>query len=159
MSDIFSSIGTDVTNDRELGWDDEIVQDSASFITLPEGEYEFTVKEFERARYNGGEKLPPCPQAKIKLEVVTEKGTAIINHNLFLHSRTESMISAFFVAIGIKKHGEKLKMDWPKTIGARGRAKIGIREYNGNTYNEVKRFLEPAAPTQSAGTTFKRGTF
>lgn len=156
---IYNSMGTEVTDDRELGWEDEIQQDSAEYITLPEGEYEFTVKEFERARYNGGEKLPACNQAKLKLEVVTEKGTALINHNLFLHSRVEGMVSSFFVAIGQKKHGEKLKMNWSKVIGAKGRAKIGTREYNGNTYNEVKRFLEPAAATQPAGTNFKPGSF
>ena len=157
MSNMFDSLGTStpVTDERELGWDDEISQDSASYITLPDGEYEFSVKEFERARYGGGEKLPPCNQAKLKLEIVTPQGTALVNHNLFLHSRTEGMVSAFFVAIGQKKHGETLKMNWPKVIGAKGRAKIGTREYNGNTYNEVKKFLEPAA----APSTFQHGKF
>jgi hypothetical protein len=156
MSD-FYGMGTDVTNDRELGWDDEIEKDSSGFILLPAGEYEFTVKEFERARYAGGGKLPACNQAKLKLEIVTNDGTALINHNLFLHSRTEGLVSAFFVAIGQKKHGEKLKMNWPKVIGARGRAKIGIREYDGKTFNEVKQFLEPGSP--QAAPSFKPGSF
>ena len=156
---IYNAMGTDVTDDRELGWDDEIQKDSSGFITLPEGDYEFLVKEFERARFAGSEKLPPCHQAKLKLEVVTEKGTALINHNLFLHSRTEGMVSAFFVAIGQKQHGEKLKMNWNKVIGAKGRARIGIREYNDKTFNEVKRFLEPEAATRPAGATFKPGSF
>gem|GEM_PF-6484051 len=39
-------------------------------------------------------------------------------------------------------------MNWNAVSGARGRAKIGIREYQGKKYNEVTRFLEPgAAPT------------
>jgi hypothetical protein len=159
MMSIYDSMGTDVTVDRELGWDDEIQKDSAGFITLPEGEYDFVVKEFERARFAGSEKMPPCNQAKLKLEVVTPQGTALINDSLLLHSRTEGMVSAFFVAIGQKKHGEKLKMNWAKVAGARGRAKIGIREYNSKTFNEVKRYLEPEAATQPAGATFKPGSF
>ena len=39
--------------DRELSWDDEIEKDSGEFILLPEGDYEFTVESFERARYQG----------------------------------------------------------------------------------------------------------
>ncbi len=150
---IYNSMGTDVTDDRELGWEDEIEKDSG-FVLLPAGEYVFTVKEFERARFNGSEKMPACNQAKLKLEVATDKGIALINHNLFLHSRTEGMVSAFFVAIGQKTPGEKLKMNWQKVIGAQGRAKVGIKEYNGKDYNEIKQFIEPSntqAPSFSAG--------
>lgn len=153
---IFDSMGTDVTNDRELGWEDEIEKDSG-FVLLPAGEYEFTVKEFERARFAGSEKMPACNQAKLKLEIVTKEGIAVINHNLFLHSRTEGMVSAFFVGIGQKKHGEKLKMNWAKVIGAKGRAKIGVKEYNGKDYNEVKQFIEPS--NAQAAPTFKPGSF
>ena len=44
-------------------------------------------------------------------------------------------------------------MNWSAVTGARGRAKVGKRTYNGNTYNEIKRFLEPqetgyASPVQ-----------
>lgn len=154
---IFETMGTDVTDDRELGWDDEIQKDSAEFILLPEGEYDFRVKEFERARYAGGEKIPACNQAKLKLEVITEKGTALINHNLFLHSRTEGMVSAFFIAIGQKKHGETLKMNWAKVIGSKGRAKIGTKEYNGKQYNEIKRFIDPIQ--QTTAPSFQSGKF
>lgn len=150
--------GTDVG--MELDWDAEIEKESPEYVTLSEGEYEFEVVSFERARYSGGDKLPACNQAKLRLQVTTPDGIATINHNLFLHSRTEGMISAFFVAIGQKKHGEKLKMDWAKVAGARGRARIGTRTYEGKTFNEVKRFLEPAEETQPAGSTkFQTGKF
>ncbi|MDR7869157.1 MAG: DUF669 domain-containing protein [Sporomusaceae bacterium] len=150
--------GTDVG--MELDWDSEIEKESPEFITLPEGEYEFEVISFERARFNGSEKMPACNQAKLKLQVKVPEGIATINHNLFLHSRTEGILSAFFNCIGQKKHGEKLKMDWNKVIGSKGRAKIGPRVYDGKTFNEVKRFLEPAEEAQPAGSKkFQNGKF
>ena len=45
--------------DRELNWDDEIEKDN-SFITLPEGDYDFVIDHFERARHPGSEKIPPA---------------------------------------------------------------------------------------------------
>ena len=99
--------------------------------------------------------MPPCNKAVITLVVETPEGEARIRHNLFLHSRTEGMISAFFIGIGLKKHGEPLKMDWPRVVGRKGRAKIGIRMHDGKQYNEIKRFYDPentaaTAPTAAA---------
>ena len=130
----FEQLGQAVpVEERELGWDDTIEKESAGFIILPEGDYEFKVLEFQRARHEGSEKLPPCNKAVITLVVETPEGEARIRHNLFLHSRTEGMISAFFIGIGLKKHGEPLKMDWPRVVGRKGRAKIGIRMHDENT--------------------------
>lgn len=53
------------------------------------------------------------------------------------------MLSAFFGAIGQKKKGEPLKMNWQTIIGSRGVCKVGMRTYNGNQYNEVKAMLYP----------------
>ena len=89
--------------ERELGWDDEIEKDGSDYVLLPEGDYDFTVESFERGRHNGSEKLPPCNKAMLKLRIDATEGTALINHNLFLHTKTEGMLSAFFTAIGQKK--------------------------------------------------------
>ena len=145
--------------EKELDWDSEIENESPNFITLPEGEYEFEVISFERARYAGGEKLPPCNQAKLKLKIETPEGVTTISNNLFLHSRTEGLLSAFFNCIGQKKHGEKTQMNWGRVIGAKGRAQIGIRTYNEKEYNEVKKFLDPAEAAPVSGKTFKPGKF
>ncbi|MDR0885429.1 MAG: DUF669 domain-containing protein [Clostridiales Family XIII bacterium] len=129
--------------DREFGWDDEIVKDD-DFILLAPGDYDFTVVGVERQRYEGNQTkadgLPPCPMAKVQLRIDAPQGHANIFNNIFLHSRTEGMISAFFASIGLKKKGEPLKMNWPAVPGSTGRAKIDIRKYNGNDYNEVKKF-------------------
>ncbi len=158
----------DNKNEKELDWDSEIENESPDFVLLPEGEYEFEVISFERARYAGGDKLPPCNQAKLKLKIETPEGITTINNNLFLHSRTEGLLSAFFNCIGQKKHGEKVQMNWGQVVGSRGRAHIGIRTYNEKEFNEVKKFLDPvdAAAAASAtpaagqsGKTFKPGKF
>jgi hypothetical protein len=142
---------------RELGWDDLIENDSPEFIVLPEGDYDFEVSNFERARHNGSDKLPPCNKAIIHIRVETPQGVCTIKHNLFLHTITEGMLCAFFTAIGQRKKGEKVTMNWNKIVGSKGRAKIGIHEWTNNegkTFqsNEIKKFYEPEiSPSFEAG--------
>lgn len=131
--------------DHELGWDDTIQEDAKEFIKLQPGDYVFTVTDFERARHtpnpqNPG-KLPACNKAVISLEIETDEGVASLKHNLFLHSSTEGMLSAFFGAIGQKKHGEPLKMNWNTVVGATGVCSVKNRTYNDNVYNEVKSMI------------------
>lgn len=130
--------------ERELGWDDTIHKDSNDFITLPEGDYDFTVESYDRGRHNGSEKLPPCNKAVLKIRVEGAEGEVTVTHNLFLHTITEGMLSAFFASIGQKKKGEPLQMNWGMVPGSKGRLKLGIRTYekDGETrkINEIKRF-------------------
>lgn len=137
-------------NERALGWDDEIEKES-EFTVLKPGEYDYTVESFERGRHNGSENLPPCNIAILKIRVHSNEGDAVITHRLFLHSKTEGFLSAFFTSIGQKKQGEKLKMNWNEVPRATGRCKIGIKEYNGNQYNEIKSFLPKAQKTFTPG--------
>ncbi len=144
---------------HELGWDATIENDS-TFTLIPAGEYDFTVKSFARGRHNGSEKLPPCNKATLTLTVHTPTdGDVDLTHNLFLHTKCEGMLCAFFTCIGLRKHGEKLSMDWTRVPGAHGKCKIDIRTWkskDGNDMqsNEIKKFLEPenAAP-QTVGYT------
>lgn len=131
----------------ELGWDSEIEKDSPDFILLPDGEYDFVVKSFERGRYNGGDKIGPCPKAILMLGIDTYEGEAVVRKELLLHSRLEGLLCEFFTCIGQRQHGQRVAMNWNAVPGARGRCKIGhYIGKNGNQYNEVKKFLEPAAP-------------
>lgn len=132
----------------ELSWDSPIENDSPEFVVLPEGDYDFEVIEFERARHNGSEKLPPCNKAIVHLKIEGPEGVAIIKHNLFLHSITEGMLCAFFTAIGQRKRGERITMNWNAVVGSKGRARIGIRKWINDQgeekfFNEVKKFYEP----------------
>lgn len=143
---------TDFNNniERELGWDDEITQDSAGFVQLTPGDYQFTVTNFERARHtpdpqNKNAKLPACNKAIITLQIETAEGMTQLTHNLFLHTTTEGMLSAFFGAIGQKKHGEPLRMNWNTVIGAKGVARInkrkGTGQYADKEYDNIKSMI------------------
>lgn len=134
--------------DHELGWDDTIQNDSSEPVVLEPGDYIFEVEKFERARYTPGpnSKLPACNMAKLTLKVASEKGTAIVFNNLYLHTSTEGLLSAFFSSIGQKKKGEPLRMNWNMVTGSKGAVKIKNRTYNGNTYNDVDRFY-PSDPS------------
>ena len=114
--------------ERELDWDSEINKES-EFTLLPEGDYNFTVVSFERARHQGSAKLPPCNKAIVKIKIDGgELGSTTIQHNLFLHTKCEGMLSEFFIALGLKKHGEKLAMNWNAVQGKTGRCKVYIHE-------------------------------
>ena len=68
----------ETTMERELGWEDEIENEGSPRRVLEAGEYPFTVESFERARYAGSEKVPPCPQAIVHLRIDTPEGPANI---------------------------------------------------------------------------------
>lgn len=155
------------TIERELDWEDEITRES-DFVLLPEGDYNFKVTGFERARHEGSAKLPPCNKAIITLELESTEGKVYLKHNLFLHTKCEGLISAFFIGIGLKKHGEPLHMNWNNVIGATGRCKVTVREWTNNNgekmqSNEIKKFYEPkTAPQKTAegsGGVFTPGKF
>lgn len=145
--------------ERELSWDDIITKDASDYMILPEGDYNFTVDSFERGRHPGSEKLSPCNKAILTLRIEVSEGTARITHNLFLHSKTEGMLSAFFTCIGQKKKGEPHKMDWGQVPGSTGRCKVGIHTYTNKDgeerkSNDIKRFYP-----KEDGPAFKAGEF
>ena len=132
--------------DRVIGWEDTIEKDS-EYVLLSDGLYYFTVIGMERTRHtpnpqNPG-KLPACNKAIVSIKIVANEGETELRYNLFLHSSTEGMLSAFFAAIGQKKKGEPLRMNWNTIIGATGVCKVGTRQYKENNYNEVKSMLYP----------------
>lgn len=130
----------DNTQERELGWDDVISSEGNEYILLPDGDYEFIVESYEKSRFNGSEKMPPCNQAIIKLRFETSSGRVTINHYFLLYSTFKRKIFEFFECIGLAKKGEELRMNWPRVPGARGRCQIGKKNYNNKEYNEVKKF-------------------
>lgn len=135
--------------DHELGWDDEITQDSVGFVQLAPGDYQFTVTNMERARHTPNPqspgKLPACNKAVVTIQIETSEGIAQLTHNLFLHTTTEGMLSAFFGAIGQKKHGEPLKMNWNTVVGAKGVCRVnkrkGTGKYADQEYDNIKSMI------------------
>jgi len=159
--------------ERELGWDDMIEKDGGDFIVLPAGDYDFTVTKFERGRFAGSDKMPACNQAKLELTVHSpENGDVTVFHNLFLHTKTEGVLSNFFAGIGQKKKGEKLRMNWNAVVGSKGKLKLEINKFTGRdgqerTNNQVKTFYaadelpkhQQPFPGQQNGGGFTPGQF
>lgn len=113
----------------EYGWDDEIENEGGRPVLLPEGDYDFTVARFERARHNGSEKVPPCNMAKVTFIIWGAEDKIEITENFFLCNKFEWKLSALFLAIGMKKHGEKLRMNWAAVPGAKGKCHVYIDNY------------------------------
>lgn len=141
-------------DDGVLDWGSEISEES-SFILLDEGDYQFTVTNLEKERYDGGAKIPACPMARLTISIQDKKtGTEVeLREQLLLHKKMEWKISEFFICIGQKEEGKPLTPNWDKVIGSTGSAEIELNSYvnkNGEnrTNNRVKRWLAPQKPQQ-----------
>lgn len=135
----------------ELDWDSEIENEGSEFIVAEPGDYDFVVTNFERGRFQGSAKMPPCNQAKltIRLEIPGCEGICEIKHNLFLHSKTEWRLCEFFTAIGQRKSGQRVAMNWNAVVGARGRCNVSKESFESNKdktilwTNKIKKFYPP----------------
>lgn len=137
------------TTAREMNWDDEIQNDGGPFQVLPEGDYDFRVEKFERARHGGSDKIPPCNKAILTLSVTNGESSGPVQTNLFLYSKQEWKLCQFFTSIGQRRHGEAIRMNWGQVPGSTGRCHVGIRKWVGNDGkeregNEITEFYEPA---------------
>ena len=138
----------DSPENKVLGWDDEIQNDGEysgeESVVLPEGSYDFEVIKTEQAWYDGSTKIPACNKAVLTLTVEHEGASVNVKTDIILYKTIEWKISAFFRCIGLKKHGEKLKMKWNEVVGRTGRAHFKPREgRDGRQFNDVDRFLDP----------------
>ena len=144
-----------MTQERELGWDDEITKDGGNFTLLPEGDYDFTVSKMERGRFAGSAKMPACNQAKLELTIHSpEHGDVTLEHSMLLHTKTEGFLSNFFIGIGQKRKDETVRMNWQVVVGARGRCKVRIDNFtkkdgSAGTSNKIDTFYEPTAAPQA----------
>lgn len=149
-----------------IGWDDEVVNDGSEFIYLEEGDYDFTVESYDRGTFKGSAKIPQCPKLELKLKVQTPQGSTTVNYDLIMWSTLEWKYSEFLRAIGMKKHGEKAKIDWSRLTGARGRGRFYTRTYKkqdgseGKT-NDVRRMYDYEDPAwvKEAETAAQTGDF
>lgn len=136
-----------------MDWNSTISNDGGDFTVLEPGVYPFRVKTFERAYYNGGANIPPCPMAKLVLRVGSGAAVSDVFENLYLDDVQEWKLCQFFTAIGDRKHGETLQPDWDNIVGKTGWCRIKNREYTKDgetrTTNQVEAYLDPAdAPQQ-----------
>jgi len=138
-----------VENMVAFDWDATIENDSQGFVLLPAGIYPFEVTKFERGRHDGSAKLPPCNKAMLTIAIDGgDLGMTYVQHNLFLHQKTEGLLCEFFTAIGMRKHGERLQMNWNYVPGAKGWCKITVDKFEGRDgeekqNNKITQFIDP----------------
>jgi len=128
-----------------FGWDSEIKNDGGDFKLLDPGKYPFTVKTLEKSYHNGSSKVPPCPMAIVTLRV---NGETDVTERFMLDDSLEWKLCQFFTAIGDRKSGEALKMNWDAIYGKSGWVEIEHREYEKEgekrKANQVARYIDPA---------------
>lgn len=133
-----------------LDWDAEVQE--SEFTLLPAGQYPFTVVNYERTRHNASANLPACAQAILHIEVDGgQLGKRKIDHNLFLHSKTQGFLNDFFRSIGCQAQDGKVRMDWNRVPGARGLCEIYVDKYtkrdgSQGESNKIKKFIKTVQP-------------
>lgn len=138
------------TADSAFGWDDEVeVGSTNEYTTLTPGVYTYRVDGFERGQFNGSTKMPACPMATLDLACANAAGQqSTVTTRLYLTHNQAWKISRFFKSCRLIDEDasptDHVKYPWDKVRGAVGRVEISNREYNGKTYNDVKRFLLPS---------------
>lgn len=118
----------------ELDWDSALTEDSKEFTLLPDGEYDFHVEKFERAMSKSGNKM-----AKLTLVVTDGKNKVTVFDNIVLISSMVWKISSFFGALGMKKRGETVNMNWNEIYGKIGRCNLKLVEYDKNDGSKGQR--------------------
>ena len=152
---------------RELGWDEEVEDSGGSYPMVAAGDYQFTVRAFERGRYEGGNKIPACNQAILTIDVTNGQESTTIPTKLLLFSTLQWKLAQFFKAIGAPEVDGRVKMNWNLVPGATGRCKVGVRKYKNKNEetkeaNEITEFYaaerteQPAAPAPKS---WKPGAF
>ena len=137
---------------KEMDWDDEVAVNK--YTLLPEGDYDFVVESFERGRYEGGDKVPPCKRALLKIRVDAPEGTTVMTESLFLYKGMEWKLAEFFLSLGAEEVNGHVKMNWQMVPQATGRARIEVtsdRKDPEKKYNHVKNYLPKLKKTFKAG--------
>lgn len=132
--------------DEILTWDSEIEEDG-EFTLLEEGDYDFKVEDFQRKTTKKGD----APMAQISFKVGDDYTKTSINEYFVLKKSVEWKISQFFRSIGLKKHGERVKMQWEQSLGKTGRCHVIVDEYidqkgNSKTTNRIDQFYDYEEP-------------
>ncbi len=134
------------TEDKALDWGASIPwEESPEYVILTPGNYEFTVQNYERGHYDGnpGTGKIGCNTVRVTVAVDTPQGKATARNTFYFKQSAVGFIRDFFLCIGLLKKGEAFVPDFDKAIGCNGMAEFKTREYNGNTYNEIKKWIKP----------------
>lgn len=138
---------------KELGWDEE-VEKGEEFTLLEPGDYDFTIETFERGRYEGSDKVPPCNRALLKVLATNGKDSTVISESLLLYDKMQWKLAEFFLSIGAEELEGRVRMNWNMVPQATGRATIEVRtdpKDSSKKYNHVKKWLPKKKKDYKAG--------
>lgn len=128
------------------------------FVLLDAGNYPFTVEKAERGYHNGSANLPACDKAVVTFAVRGNDGqTAHVKENFFLAETTIWKVAQLFESLGMRRHGDPLKIDFDGAVGKSGTCKVVVEDWTGNNgeakqSNRIEAYLEPGRQTQPAYT-------
>lgn len=130
---------------RAIGWDEEFTESEPEFQTLPEGDYDFTIMNFERSQYGGSEKIPPCMKITVTFQCTNGVDSGRFDENYYMTHKTIWRFGQLLDAVGLKHKDEPAKPSYiQKGIGLTGRMKVSVRKWTNNgkeyTGNTVKEF-------------------
>lgn len=131
-----------------LDWEGEF-DATDEFILLAPGYYPFTVKNLERERFQGSNKMAACPRAKLTLEVTAGNNTVNITDRIMLSTKTQWRVSQFFQSLGFAKDANgKMAMHWNEILEKTGWLKLDLRSYfnkdgEERESNEVTAYCRP----------------
>lgn len=146
------------TEVKALELDSEIEDTGSDYVLIEPGIHPFTVAKVDKAKYAGSAKTPPCWKITVTLKIDDYAG-AYVTNNFYLATNAVGLICQFYESIGLMKKGEKLRMNWGKVVGLSGKAEFSHREYNGNMYNNVKKFIPKDDNDKSGSASWKAGSF
>lgn len=140
--------------DVALDWDVcEADPDDGShggWTLLPEGFYPFRVERMERERYQGSQKMPQCPMAKLTLAVAgTDGRETAVQQRLYITRNQLWKVSRFMESVGRgRNEAGKVIIDWGGIEGMGGFVKLKVRSYTGRDgqerqTNDVEWFVKP----------------
>lgn len=143
-----------------LGWEDEAQVQDNQYDVLPEGEYTYEVVNFRRERFDGSDKMSPCPVAALQLKCTNKQTgiTATAFCRLYLNSKVLWRISAFFKSCGLldpnAAEGTNMPMSlFGQCVGRTGTVKVKVSKSTkgGTTYeNNEFTFVVPKGNQQAA---------
>lgn len=128
---------------------------------IPPGEYDFTVVNIAKDRYqpnpNGSSKIGACWRYTVTFRITNpEDGHPIdLKNNYYMWSTTQGMIAQYYDSIGLHRKGEPLRFNWNPDahIGRTGRLVINHKDgSNGNKFNNIQRLL----PADQAGQSYQQ---
>lgn len=146
--------------DVALDWDvceaDPDDGQHGGWTLLPEGFYPFRVEKMERERYQGSQKMPQCPMAKLTLAVAgTDGSETTVQQRLYITRNQLWKVSRFMESVGRGRNGAgKVIIDWGGIEGAGGFVKLKVRSYTGRDgqerqTNDVEWFVKPEEQQQA----------